>query len=1059
VARLAGPAAFLVLAACGALAVSLTGGPAQAAFPGTNGRIVFASERDGAGVSFEIYSMNPDGSDQRRLTTVFGSDRQAAWSADGSKIAFISDRKAEFDVGPTSIFVMNADGTGQVKLPGTEGDDSPAWSPDGAKFAFRTFRDGNGEIYVMNADGSGQVNRTNNASADNDPAWSPDGSKIAFTSFRDGVNGGEIYVMNADGTNPVRLTNNAFAEGQPAWSPDGIKIAFTSLRDINSEIYAMNADGTNQVRLTTSPKADEDPAWSPDGQKIAFESDRAGNPRDIWVMNADGGAPIQLTHAAEFDGEQGPDWQPLPVAPPAGTCGDTVLQLNRATVEGNLEETAAGSGVFRAGPGDKVFVGGFELLPRIGGELLVDTNTNSLSEGGDGVSVFFGIFPVPLDVDSLPTNLPEATLMLNRDGTLLKTLFSLPIAGSLKVAWAEGGKATALEFELEAEKLVGDFGSFSDAGLQAPSLKITAKQANCTGFEFTGAEVKADEISFVPTKLKVKKKLGLRNFLFKYEEQNGVPFWTGQGELILPTGKGSLSVGGKATIAGTKLGGVGLSVGGINRSIGYGLFLQSVAGELVFEPDFGFNFGVGATLGPELEGKKLVKLGGNFKGLAQATECTNGDDPVAFVATGSIPLVEEHQAGSVKIEGVNCIYTDSLAIEQSPKVEAVFGEVVNGEVPRPAALVKANLTGFVGADHFIAEGGGSITIPAIGAVRGQVSVSDLGLAACGGVGFFSGGIGHRWGQGTTDVFTGCDVAAWRADAANQSVFSPELDPIGFSSARIETVRVRMGLPFAGFSARGAKRPPRVRVTGPNGESFTSRDGRAVVRRNVVMVPSAIERRTFVFVKAPSAGRWTVEALRGGPITELRTANGLPKPKVVGEITGAGTTRTLSYLVKRIPGQQITFFERTSDGVAQEIGKATRASGRLAFTPASTGQAARIEAVVEQDGFPRETILVSRFSATTPTTAKPPRRPRRVRATRRGRGLVVKWSRVAAAARYRIDLFKGRRRVARRTIPATQLRLKRVPAARLRVEVRALSVAGTSSRPRVRKVAATGIGGK
>ena len=282
-------------------------------------------------------------------------------------------------------------------------------------------------------------------------------------------------------------------------------------------------------------------------------------------------------------------------------------------------------------------MGGFELLPRIGGELLVDTNTNSLSEGGEGVSVFFGIFPVPLDVDLLPTNLPEATLSLNRDGTLLKSLFSLPIAGSLKVAWADGGTATALEFELESEKLVGDFGSFSDAGVQAPSLKATAKQANCTGFEFTGAELKADEISFVPKKLKVKKKLGLKNVLFKYEEQSGVPFWTGQGELILPIGKGSLSVGGKVTIAGTKLAGVGLSAGGINRNVGYGIFLQSVAGELVFEPDFGFNFGVGATLGPEIEGKKLVKLGGNLKGLAAATECRNGDDPISVVATGSIP--------------------------------------------------------------------------------------------------------------------------------------------------------------------------------------------------------------------------------------------------------------------------------------------------------------------------------------------------------------------------------------------------------------------------------------
>ena len=57
--------------------------------------------------------------------------------------------------------------------------------------------------------------------------------------------------------------------------------------------------------------------------------------------------------------------------------------------------------------------------------------------------------------------------------------------------------------------------------MTAPSLKATAKQANCTGFDFTGAEMRADEISFIPTKLRVPKKLGLRNILFKYEEADG----------------------------------------------------------------------------------------------------------------------------------------------------------------------------------------------------------------------------------------------------------------------------------------------------------------------------------------------------------------------------------------------------------------------------------------------------------------------------------------------------------------------------------------------------------
>ena len=122
--------------------------------------------------------------------------------------------------------------------------------------------------------------------------------------------------------------------------------------------------------------------------------------------------------------------------------------------------------------------------------------------------------------------------------------------------------------------------------MTAPSLKATAKQANCTGFDFTGAEVKADEISFIPTKLRVPKKLGLKNVLFKFQD-NGESSWTGQGELILPTDKGELSVGGKVSIADSKLAGLGIATSGINKHIGYGLFLQRVEGEMAFEPDIG----------------------------------------------------------------------------------------------------------------------------------------------------------------------------------------------------------------------------------------------------------------------------------------------------------------------------------------------------------------------------------------------------------------------------------------------------------------------------------------
>ncbi|UCC48931.1 MAG: PD40 domain-containing protein, partial [Gemmatimonadota bacterium] len=78
-------------------------------------------------------------------------------------------------------------------------------------------RDGNYEIYVMNADGSNPVRLTDNPAGDYEPAWSPDGTRIAFMSYRDGNY--EIYVMEADGSNPARLTDNPAGDNHPAWSP------------------------------------------------------------------------------------------------------------------------------------------------------------------------------------------------------------------------------------------------------------------------------------------------------------------------------------------------------------------------------------------------------------------------------------------------------------------------------------------------------------------------------------------------------------------------------------------------------------------------------------------------------------------------------------------------------------------------------------------------------------------------------------------------------------------------------------------------------------------------
>jgi Tol biopolymer transport system component len=310
--------------AAGILALVTLVEPAEAAFPGANGRIAFVSDRLTTGnpippgqtsPDYEIFTMKPDGTNIQQATFNTAIDTSPSFSADGTKIVFASTLDGDFE-----IYMADPNGAQQTRLTNNStGDFNPAFSPGGDKIVF--VRDG--EIYMMDAvdinpaDGNGDnlINLTNNAAGDSDPAFSPDGTKIAFTSNRDGNL--EIYVMDADGTDQTRLTNNAApGDEKPNWSPGGSKIAFTSLRDGNYAIYVMNAlDGSEQKRLTKKAAADDySPAFSPNGKKIAFTSGRGGGDNEIYVMKprpeSRKNRPKNLTRN-DVVIDSNPDWQPV----------------------------------------------------------------------------------------------------------------------------------------------------------------------------------------------------------------------------------------------------------------------------------------------------------------------------------------------------------------------------------------------------------------------------------------------------------------------------------------------------------------------------------------------------------------------------------------------------------------------------------------------------------------------------------------------------------------------------------------------------------------------------
>jgi Tol biopolymer transport system component len=243
-------------------------------------RIVFYSERDG---NAEIYVMNADGSAVTRLTNTSADEGYPAWSPDGRAISFDSDRSGNFDV-----FAMNPDGSNVRPLTKHPARDvSATWSPDGSKIVFMSDREGGGfDAYEAAPDPSAPATRVTRTGTTWFPIYSRDGKALAFHVGRD------VHTMPAAGGEPRRLTTDPDNGMHPSWSPDGKRIAFMSWRTGRTELFTMNADGSDQKKLLTLDKGDAiDPRWSPDGARIVFvhmPDGMNGKGAIICTVNADG---------------------------------------------------------------------------------------------------------------------------------------------------------------------------------------------------------------------------------------------------------------------------------------------------------------------------------------------------------------------------------------------------------------------------------------------------------------------------------------------------------------------------------------------------------------------------------------------------------------------------------------------------------------------------------------------------------------------------------------------------------------------------------------------------
>jgi Tol biopolymer transport system component/DNA-binding winged helix-turn-helix (wHTH) protein len=334
-------------------ALRLTSDPAADGFPAwsPDGRqIAFYSARGGGG----IYVVSPDGGPQRKLADLVTNSRPA-WTADGKYLLVAKlYRERQTETGDGALFLVPVENEGaprQILAPsrGTWYKD-PAFAPDGRSLAFASCT---GAMVGQNcslqvADLQAELNSAGKPrqiakglGGIFGVAWTPDGSSVIYAggvstpsvslwrvNVRDGkeperleLAGGyanypaidfkagrltfsrtlanaSIWRLERGGKPAPFLTSSSAQDANPQYSPDGRRIAFHSSRQVgNLAIWVANADGTGPAQITNigSPLSGT-PRWSPDGRSLAFDALQKGGGWDVWVVEASGSSPRQLTH-------------------------------------------------------------------------------------------------------------------------------------------------------------------------------------------------------------------------------------------------------------------------------------------------------------------------------------------------------------------------------------------------------------------------------------------------------------------------------------------------------------------------------------------------------------------------------------------------------------------------------------------------------------------------------------------------------------------------------------------------------------------------------------------
>jgi TolB protein len=286
------------------------GTQAEAYFSRDGKWITLQSTRDGRSCD-QQYVMRTDGTELKRVSTGTGKTTCGWFLPDGKRLFFGSSHESGIDcptkpdpskgyvwgLDPFDLYTVNRDGSDLRRLTNygvytAEG----VLSPDGKRIVFTSLKDGDLDIYTMNIDGTDVRQLTHQPGYDGGPWWSPDGKQIAYRAYhptdsaelkdyRDLLKQRivrptkmELWVMSADGSNQRQITHLGGANFGPSWTHDGKHLIFSSNyknpRSGNFDLYLIAVDGTGLEQVTTDEGFDGFPMFSPDGKKLIWASQR-----------------------------------------------------------------------------------------------------------------------------------------------------------------------------------------------------------------------------------------------------------------------------------------------------------------------------------------------------------------------------------------------------------------------------------------------------------------------------------------------------------------------------------------------------------------------------------------------------------------------------------------------------------------------------------------------------------------------------------------------------------------------------------------------------------------